>query len=99
MLIRGLIKKFCSWPFSKDPEGHHTLNWEGTEKKDFYEHINNRRFFDALQIIRTKSVQHSVEEMGLLMRVFEREVLGGQVIVIEEKKKRGRSKEDNSRPV
>lgn len=74
MLIRGLIKKVCSWPFSTDPEGHHSVDWDDGEKQLFYDHISNRRFSDALQIIRTKATRYSLDEMGLLMQSFEREV-------------------------
>ena len=74
MIIRGLLKKVCSWPFSTDPEPTDSVDWEGKDKEQFYDHITNKRFFDALQIIRTKSTRHSVDEMGLLMKSLEHEI-------------------------
>lgn len=71
------------WKDSAPFKGLGSLYWQGTEREDFYNHINNREYFEALQIIRTKGTRYSLDEMGDLMNAFERDVIGGQVIVIE----------------
>lgn len=83
VIIRGLLKKICSWPFSTDPEGHEHVNWVDDEKEDFYDHVNNRRYFAALQMIRNKATRYSMDEMGHLMAAFERDVIGAEIITIE----------------
>ncbi len=81
-MIRGLLNKVYSWLFSSDSGGPDIPYWTGTEWEDFYNHIDKKRYSSALDIIRDKPTRYSFEEMSDLMKAFERDVIGGQKLVI-----------------
>jgi hypothetical protein len=82
-ILNNIINKFIPWKAAAPFKGLGSLCWQGTEREVFYNHINNREYFKALQIIRTKGTRYSLDEMGDLMNAFERDVISGQIIVIE----------------
>lgn len=65
----------CSWPFSDDPKGSDRTYFEDQERDTFYEHISQKRYSEALQIVKTKATQNSLDEMTDLMTAFEVDIM------------------------
>lgn len=69
-MIRGLLNKVISWPFSTEPKCTDSCNWREGERQAFYGYIEQGRFNVALRIIKSKATKHSMKEMGDLMKAL-----------------------------
>lgn len=65
----------CSWPFPDDPKGSDRTYFEDQERDTFYEHISQKRYSEALRIVKTKATQNSLDEMTDLMTAFEVDIM------------------------
>lgn len=74
-IISRFFKKLTSWPLSKDPSDDALVYWVDEDREKFYKCIKNKRYADALDIIKDRATQHSMKEMADLMRAFEKDVV------------------------